>query len=184
MTQSTVTSAPPRLIIDGWYPTTVMYDRSFQELLDAGHYDWVGDVFKDVTFESILVKVRSRGVLIKDIALARFDVSIGMKKALAIFKENGLRPLRLWEMLAFGIQYPDPQYYEPIVGLGFLETGARKFALSPCLSGYFFKKDEYGKFPRYPRACRNISMSNIDARFGIGCRFGVTPIDENTKPLY
>jgi hypothetical protein len=95
------------------YSVTVNYDRSVEDGVKAGNYDWVNN---DITSEHFPMK--RTGIEELSLHLVHFDRNISTEDALKKLDLMGLRPAELQELLSFGENYPDVQREFPIIALG------------------------------------------------------------------
>ncbi len=94
-------------------PLTIDYDRSLEEMIAAGRYDWKNS---DITAKRFplegedMVEFESR--------YFHFNHNISSEKAIEAMKKAGWEPARIEHLLCFGEKYPDEQRKFPIIGLG------------------------------------------------------------------
>jgi hypothetical protein len=110
------------------YPVTVNYDRSVEDGIAAGHYDWQNEEITSRKFPS-----SRTGTADLEIILVKFDDTMDSKAALRELDENGLRAAELSELLAFGEKYPDVQREFQVVALGSQMYNWSNFRIT-CLS--------------------------------------------------
>ena len=98
------------------HEVVVDLDKSLEEMVEAGHYDWgnLGINGKNFKFKKGKGNVR---VVIK---LVCFNKFMSYRQVLKWFSLHGLRPGNLPELLAFGATYPEKQLEFPIVQVGTL----------------------------------------------------------------
>jgi hypothetical protein len=91
----------------------VNYDRSVEEGIRAGHYDWSNSNITSSNFPST-----RKGTAEEDVHLVHFDKVMSTDAVLAELDKMGLRPAELQHSLAFGEKYPEVQRKFPVVFLG------------------------------------------------------------------
>lgn len=91
----------------------VDYDKSLEEMIAAGRYDWKNS---DITADRFPVK--GKGKKKAEVELVHFNRDISSEDAIAEMDKLGLRPATIEELLAFGAANPDIQRKFPIVALG------------------------------------------------------------------
>lgn len=96
------------------YPITVDYNLSLEQMIAAGHYDWVN---ADITSNHFPV---GSGTATLEGRLVHYGKNMSSEAVLADLDQNGLRPATLAELLAFGAKYPELQRQFPIIELGSL----------------------------------------------------------------
>lgn len=89
--------------------------RSKEEVLAAGHYDWVGDVAKAFIASPQFRWGTKREEV--DIELVEFDYDPTSEQVLTEFAKRGLEEPMEEDALRFGEKYPDVQLEFPIVFL-------------------------------------------------------------------
>lgn len=114
------------------YTVTVNYDRTVEEMLEAGQYDWSND---NITADNFPLPNGKAGAEIIEVELIHFDRYISSEDAIAEMAKRGLRPATLAELLALGEQYPDLQREFPIVALGTVWRGRGGGRYVPYLYG-------------------------------------------------
>lgn len=93
------------------YPIKVNPKDTIESLVNKGKYDWkngniTSDLFADKpTAGRVNLELLNYGLIDSEDALARM-------------KREGYRPATIFELLAFGIKYPDIQRENPIIALG------------------------------------------------------------------
>lgn len=95
------------------YPVTIDYGKSVEEMIEAGHYDWVHPNINVTNFP-----VSDTGVVEVNLELVHLGRSVSSEVVLAHLEANGLRPATFAESLAFGVTYPEIQRQFPVVVLG------------------------------------------------------------------
>jgi hypothetical protein len=116
------------------YPTYVLsvnYERSVEDGVRAGRYDWVN---RDITHKNFPRK--KKGTAKVAVELVHFDRYISVSEALCELKENGYRPADLWELLAFGEKYPEVQINFTVAALGSIYRHPNGHYFSPLLYGF------------------------------------------------
>ena len=93
------------------FPVTVNYDIRVEDAIKAGRYNWT-----NVASENFPSK--RKGTAEMEIILIHFNREIGSDEAIREFDKQGLRPVELLELLAFGAKYPDVQREFSVVALG------------------------------------------------------------------
>ena len=97
----------------GGFLVTVNYNRTIEELVKAGRYHWQNS---DITSQNFPSSRKGKAQVL--IQLVHFDRDITSDEVLKALDKQGLRPVTLPELLAFGAKYPDKQCAFPIVALG------------------------------------------------------------------
>jgi len=92
---------------------TVDYDRSVEDGVRAGRYDYANPNITSKNFPA-----SKSGTEEIEVVLVHFDRLIGSEKATEELRKRGLRPAELPELLAVGEQYSEKQRDFPIVALG------------------------------------------------------------------
>ena len=92
---------------------TINHDRSVEDGIRDGHYDWVNPNITSSTFPST-----KRGVEEVGVHLIRFNRRMDTKQVLAEVDRMGYKPADHQHALAFGEKYPDIQRQFPIAFLG------------------------------------------------------------------
>lgn len=96
------------------YPIEVDQSLEFEEMVQAGYYNDVHqDIVPPVSWITSFNKKENVNVV-----LLGLDQSMTTEEMLAVFKEKGVRPANIVELLAFGAQYPEVQWECPIVAFG------------------------------------------------------------------
>ena len=95
------------------YTITVNYDKSVEDLIKLGKYDWKNNDINSTNFPST-----QTGKEKVEVELLGFDEPISSEKAIKYMESIGLRPLNLTELLHLGIKYPDLQRKYLIIALG------------------------------------------------------------------
>jgi hypothetical protein len=95
------------------FPVVVNYNRTIEQLVKAGKYDWSNPDITSKNFPS-----NKKGNAQVSIQLVHFDRTMTSDEVLKELDKQGLRPATLPELLAFGAKYPDKQREFPIVALG------------------------------------------------------------------
>jgi hypothetical protein len=95
------------------YSVLVNYDRSVEEGIRAGHYDWSNSNITSSNFPST-----RKGAVGENIHLVHFNKVMSTDAVLAELDKMGLRPAELQHSLAFGEKYPEVQREFPVIFLG------------------------------------------------------------------
>jgi hypothetical protein len=104
--------AAPGYTVSVDYMVTVDFSKSVEEMVDSGHYDLPHG---GVTSKYFVVD--GVGTIEVAVMLVYFRRKISTKDVLYFFKEGGLRPANVAELLAFGAAYPEVQLEFPILCL-------------------------------------------------------------------
>src|SRR3989338_4311673 len=114
-----------RKALAAMYHLVVDYAQSLQQMIAAGHYDWVNsDIEKNFS-------VQGNGRVELDAELIHFNRSIGSDEALKELDRLGYRAGTAEELLAFGAANPEKQREFPIVALGTVRrVGSDRLVLS------------------------------------------------------
>lgn len=109
------------------YPVTVLADRTIEEMVKAGRYDWKNEDITSKYFPDVGE--------IGDFALelVHFGHDISTEDAIVGIRQRGLEPAFIGQTLSFGEKYPKVQRNFPVVGLGSSCVGSRGRRSSPCL---------------------------------------------------
>lgn len=92
---------------------TLYYPRTFEEMVAAGHYDWVN---QDIT--SGHFPITREGETAIEVVLVHLNKVASTADVLHYMGEHGLAPAPIEHLFAVGEQYPDLQRKFPIVALG------------------------------------------------------------------
>lgn len=92
----------------------VDYCKTIEEMLLAGHYDFVNPRIGSSNFKLSL----KGAVEVQILELIQFNKEISSKEVLDYLKSKRMRPATIGEILAFGKTYPEAQRGLMIVGLG------------------------------------------------------------------
>ena len=95
------------------FALTVNYNRSIEQSVKAGKYDWANDSINAKHFPS-----QTKGMAEVEIILVKFEKDMESDDVVKQLDEQGLRPAELEELLAFGEKYSDVQRNFPVVALG------------------------------------------------------------------
>lgn len=95
------------------YSLIVDYERSAENAVMAGRYDW-----SDLDIISRNFPITRRGKSKVAVELIHFNRYISTDEALRELDRMGYRPAELNELLAFGEKYPDVQRGFPVIALG------------------------------------------------------------------
>jgi hypothetical protein len=131
---------------------TIDHDRSVEEMVRAGKYDWSND---DITSKHFLSD--RKGTTQVRIQLIHFNRAMESDDVLHELDKQGLRPATLPELLALGEKHPELQRQFPIVALGSVWRrlfGDRRVA---CLYGHV--------------GGRRLRLNWFDGRWCGDCRF-------------
>lgn len=113
------------------YTVMVNYDRSIEDRVKDGKYDWANSDITSSHFPS-----QETGIKEVSIEFIHFRRNMKTDDILGELDKKGLRPATLKELLSLGEQYPDLQREFPIIALGSvwrLLGGIRCYAfLSRC----------------------------------------------------
>ena len=112
------------------YPISVDYERSVEDGVKAGLYDYTNPNITSINF-----KTKRKGKADLVVELVRFNTRISTDYALRELDRMGYRPVELRELLAFGEKYPDVQRKFPILALGSVWQYGNGYRLIPCLYG-------------------------------------------------
>jgi len=90
-------------------------DKSLEQMIADGHYDWTND---DITVKRFLL--RGHGVVEVEQKLFHFDEEEDIESDEAKWRigEDGWEVARIEDLLAFGGKHPDEQRKYPIIALG------------------------------------------------------------------
>lgn len=91
----------------------VNYQRSLQQMIKAGKYDWVND---NITSEHFLVKGEGKQEL--TITLFHFNKSMTSDEVKTEMEKQDFRPANIEDLLSLGEKCPDLQKKFPIIALG------------------------------------------------------------------
>lgn len=112
------------------------YDQSLEQMVVAGHYDWVGEY---ITSENFHVDYRQSGEVM--IYIVNFDqperrtLYAAYPDLIAKLDTIGLRAAELPELLALGAAYPDLQRQFSILALGSVWQTNPTERFAPYLGG-------------------------------------------------
>lgn len=95
------------------FPLTVRYDRTIEESIVAGKYDFVSPNINDRFFTNT-----RQGESQLEAVLVKFNGFIAPNNIVSELNRLGLRAGELHELLDFGEQYPQAQRKHPIVAAG------------------------------------------------------------------
>lgn len=98
----------------------VDYSLSLVEMIKRGKYDQTDSNITEKHFPSPSIPpgVPKNKKLKVALKLVHFDQPISLEDAIAKLKKLGCRPATIWELLFFGMLYPNEQRAAPIVALG------------------------------------------------------------------
>ena len=111
------------------FPVVVNYDMTLAAMIAAGRYNFINDSITDEHFP-LQTGVGSVEVTIQ---LVHFNRYISSDDAISELDRQGLRPVWLEELLAFGAAYPENQREFPVVALGSVWRGSDGRRGVPCL---------------------------------------------------
>lgn len=92
----------------------VDYDRSLNDSIAAGHYDWVNE---KITEENFPVEADEQGKKEKTFTLYQVGVDVDFDIVISRMEAEGKRPASVRELLAFGEANPELQRIFPIIAL-------------------------------------------------------------------
>jgi len=95
------------------YPIIVNYERSVEDGVEAGHYDWVNSNITSEYFPT-----ERKGTTEIEVKLIHFNRIISTVEALCELDRMGYRPAEFHELLAFGEKYQEIQREFHILALG------------------------------------------------------------------
>lgn len=110
------------------YPVAINYDRSVEDGVKAGNYDWKND---DITSKNFLSQ--KSGTKEAMVELFHYGKDMSTDKVLADLDKQGYRPTTLKELLALGEKHPDLQREFPIIGLGSVWQYSNGYRYCPYL---------------------------------------------------
>jgi len=129
----------------------VDYDRSINDSVKAGKYDWTNDNITDANFPS-----KEKGKRKVEFGVFHFNKNIESDANITQMKAEGFRPATMKETLAYGEKNPEEQRKYPIIGLG---SVAR---LDGCRQVAYLYSDGSG---------RNANLNYYDSEWYGNCRF-------------
>ena len=108
--------------INGKSSVSVNYRLSLSQAVAAGHYDRKSPGVNDnacglSVAHDLIIDLAIRDVVVEIVNL-KASVGISTEDAVKELKQMGYRPANLFELLAFGAEYPDEQRQYGIVALG------------------------------------------------------------------
>lgn len=92
---------------------TIDYDKSAEEIMAAGKYDWVDGGVNSANFPP-----KQKGMAKIAVELLHFGWRISTPEAISKMEEMGYRPAELYEIAFLGKQHPDVQREFFIAALG------------------------------------------------------------------
>lgn len=95
------------------YPMSINYDRSVEDGIKAGNYDWKND---DITSEHF--PSQETGTKEATVELFHYGKDMDTDEILTDLDKQGYREATLKELLALGEKYPNLQREFPIIALG------------------------------------------------------------------
>ena len=110
---------------------TVDFNRSVEDGIKAGKYDWKSDGITSEHFSS-----QETGMAEVAVELFHFSKDMETEGVLKEMEKKGYRPATLKELLAFGEKYPDLQRKFPIIAFGSVWQVPRGDRCCACLDGY------------------------------------------------
>ena len=136
----------------GIYSVAVEFDKTVEEMVVAGNYDWKNDDINSKNFS-----VKGEGVVNVNLELVHLDKGVSSEDALTHLEENGMRPPTIEELLVFGSSYPEIQREFPVICLGSSWVNPGGGRRVPYLSGSGSR--------------RSLDLSWFDVGWGEYCRF-------------
>ena len=135
-------------LAQGILALTANYDRSVEDAVKAGKYDWSNDNITTNNFPS-----KRTGTADTEIILVKFERDMESGDVVKQLDKQGLRPAELPELLAFGEKYPDVQRDFPVVALGSVLQILVGDRPAPCLDGHSGRRNLclfwWGSFYRF-----------------------------------
>jgi hypothetical protein len=122
----------------GEYPLSVDYERSVEDAVKLGRYDWANP---DITSKNFPTKRTGTAEIV--VELIHFNRVVSTDEALRKLGRMGYRPADLHELLAFGEKYPEVQREFPVVALASVWHYRLSFRYVPYLSRYSSKRNLY-----------------------------------------
>jgi hypothetical protein len=110
------------------FEVEVDYDRSIEDLVLDGRYDW-----SHIDISSELFAAERHGKARVAIELVHFSDRIDSPSLLEKLREDGRRPADVVELLTLAAAYPDLQRRFPIVARGSMWIGTCGGHFVPCL---------------------------------------------------
>lgn len=107
----------------------VDYERSIEEGIKAGCYDWVSSKIIDSKFAVVRQGIKEVSIL-----FLHFNKLISTDSVLKELQRKGYQPANLQELLSIGEHFPDIQRQFSIVALGSIYRSAGDITYAPCLS--------------------------------------------------
>lgn len=100
----------------------VNYDRTVEEMVRAGKYNWVASNVDSKHFPT-----NRHGTSEVEMVVIDFDHKVGSDEVLSELDKMGLRPAELLELLAFDSAYPETgrTFVSPIIALGSVHPNGR-----------------------------------------------------------
>ncbi len=108
------------------YPVSVDYNVPLADMIKAGNYGWVS---RDITNYNFPVKKSGKVELNLQFVHSKRDVS--SPEIATHLKDISFRPATLFELLAFGMKYPEVHREFPIIALGSLWRNSDGFVAAP-----------------------------------------------------
>lgn len=115
-------------ISDG-YPISVNYDRSVEDGVSAGQYDWSDEDINSKNFPT-----NQKGTKEVAMRLIHFNCIIPVSDVFRELKDIDCRPAEIHELLAFGEKYPEVQRQFPVIGIGSNWKDRDNDCHAPCLT--------------------------------------------------
>ncbi len=125
------------VIVKAWYPgkenfkVIVDYERSLQQMIKAGNYDWVNNNIIADHFS-----VKSKGKQEEVITLFHFNRTMASDEVLSEMDKQGFRPVKIEDLLGLGENYPELQKKFPIAALGSVWQNPEGHYCVPYLDWY------------------------------------------------
>lgn len=146
------------LIVQKRNPTTevfrvaVDYSMSLDEMIAAGHYDWMNS---DITAKHF--PVSGGGQREVELELVHLNREASTAYVLEELERRGLRPAKIAELLALGANHPELQKQFPIIAFGSVWRDPSGLHYLPFLRG---RSDE-----------RDLDLYDYDFHWPFKCRF-------------
>ena len=140
-------------LTDNSFVVTVDYGRTLEVAILAGRYTWVNEDIIANPFPA-----SQSGVIKEKIELVHFGRRLSVEQTLTELEMRGLRPVDIYELLAFGEQHPDVQREFLIAALGSVRREPDGNCSIPCLD-------------RGRMGARELDIGSISNDFYPFCRF-------------
>lgn len=122
------------------FSLTVDYSKSLDRLVRVGGYDYACPEINEDNFPVDLSNGRVEVEI--DAVLMHLDRSVTGDEAMEELRRRNLRPATMFELLAFGVEYPDQPHQHSIVELG--STWEQPWSEGITLSVGFLEADPEG----------------------------------------